>query len=183
MDVFCRYISEDRSASSKNSPNLAVTMLSFALFYLVAVACSGRWTQALPLFPDTDLEPPADLIHNLVSEVEDNTAEAQRRNDMFPLLMQQTGTRNSWSSKGNRFFPPTYICHIYHFRNIPYIFFSLETEDSDQAKTANMMENLKDIVLKLAAADQLRSHSFLRSAQNLPKTNKRACFWKYCVTN
>lgn len=59
MDVFCRYISEDRSASSKNSPNLAVTMLSFALFYLVAVACSGRWTQALPLFPDTDLEPPA----------------------------------------------------------------------------------------------------------------------------
>lgn len=64
-----------------------------------------------------------DLIHNLVSEVEDNTAEAQRRNDMFPLLMQQTGTRNSWSSKGNRLFPPTYICHIYHFRNIPYIFF------------------------------------------------------------
>uniref|UniRef100_A0A673KYZ9 Urotensin-related peptide 1 n=1 Tax=Sinocyclocheilus rhinocerous TaxID=307959 RepID=A0A673KYZ9_9TELE len=33
------------------------------------------------------------------------------------------------------------------------------------------------------SADNLRSQGYLRSEQNLPKNNKRACFWKYCVTN
>uniref|UniRef100_A0A4W5N2C6 Urotensin-related peptide 1 n=1 Tax=Hucho hucho TaxID=62062 RepID=A0A4W5N2C6_9TELE len=49
--------------------------------------------------------------------------------------------------------------------------------------TWNKVDDLKVVVLKLAAADKLRSQGFLRSEQNLPKTNKRACFWKYCVTN
>ncbi|XP_077104162.1 urotensin-related peptide 1 [Siphateles boraxobius] len=47
----------------------------------------------------------------------------------------------------------------------------------------NMVDELKTVVLKLAAADNLRSQGYLRSEQNLPKNNKRACFWKYCVTN
>uniref|UniRef100_A0A671N5C8 Urotensin-related peptide 1 n=1 Tax=Sinocyclocheilus anshuiensis TaxID=1608454 RepID=A0A671N5C8_9TELE len=45
------------------------------------------------------------------------------------------------------------------------------------------VDDLKAVVLKLAAADNLRSQGYLRSEQNLPKNNKRACFWKYCVTN
>lgn len=32
------------------------TMLSLAVFYLVAVICSAKWTQALPLYPDTNME-------------------------------------------------------------------------------------------------------------------------------
>lgn len=35
------------------------------------------------------------------------------------------------------------------------------------------VKDLREAVLKLAAADKLRSRGFLRSEQNLPKTNKR----------
>ncbi|XP_054595159.1 urotensin-related peptide 1 isoform X2 [Nothobranchius furzeri] len=136
-------------------------MLSVALFYLLAVFCSATWTQALPLYPEANMEPQADFIHKLVSEVEDgpNTAEGEHRevNNLYPLLMQQNDGRVSWN-RGVKDSPP-------------------------QEKFATMVEDLKDVVLKLAAADKLRSQTFLRSEQSLPKTNKRACFWKYCVTN
>ncbi|AWP11852.1 Hypothetical protein SMAX5B_009363 [Scophthalmus maximus] len=76
-------------------------MLSLALFYLVAVICSARRTHALPLYPDTNLEPQADFIQKFVSEVEDgpNAAEGEQRevNNMYPLLMQRNGGRDSWN--------------------------------------------------------------------------------------
>ncbi|XP_060934927.1 urotensin-related peptide 1 [Limanda limanda] len=136
-------------------------MISLALFYLLAVVCSARRTHALPLYPDTNLEPQADFIQKLVSEVEDgpNTADGEQRevNDMYPLLMQHNEGRDSWN-KGTK-------------------------DLAQQDRFANMVDGLKEVVLKMAAADKLRSQGFLRSEQNLPKTNKRACFWKYCVTS
>ncbi|XP_053180236.1 urotensin-related peptide 1 [Scomber japonicus] len=136
-------------------------MLSVALFYLVAAICSARWTHALPLYPESNLEPQAEFIQKLVSEVEDgpNAAEGGQRevNNLYPLLMQHNAGRDSWN-KGAK-------------------------DSTQQDQYANMVDDLKAAVLKLAAADKLRSQGFLRSDQNLPKTNKRACFWKYCVTN
>lgn len=38
---------------------------------------------------------------------------------------------------------------------------------------AAQVEDLREAILKLAAADKLRAQGFLRSEQNLPKTNKR----------
>ncbi|XP_071772224.1 urotensin-related peptide 1 [Centroberyx gerrardi] len=135
-------------------------MLPVALLYLLAVICSAR-THALPLYPDSNMEPQADFIQKLVAEVEDgeNTAPAEQRevNNLYPLLIQHNGGRDSWN-KGAK-------------------------DSAQQDKFANMVDDLKEVVLKLAAADKLRSQGFLRSEQNLPKTNKRACFWKYCVTN
>ncbi|XP_052005987.1 urotensin-related peptide 1 [Xyrauchen texanus] len=58
-----------------------------------------------------------------------------------------------------------------------------EKETLQQEKITNMVDDLKAVILKLAAADNLRSQGYVRSEQNLPKNNKRACFWKYCVTN
>lgn len=149
-------------------PYEKVTMLSVAVFYLVSVVCSARWTHALPLYPESDLEPQAgnthillfyyltasiffkvfgcffdlhfsfpaclwgvtpscvkrppfhfsclnhkvimmkdnryistDFIQKLVSEVEDgaNAAEGEQRdvNNLYPLLMQHNGDRDSWS--------------------------------------------------------------------------------------
>lgn len=42
------------------------------------------------------------------------------------------------------------------------------------------MKDFREAVLKLEAADKLRSQGFLRSEQNLPKTNKRG-EWLFCV--
>ncbi|KAI3351588.1 hypothetical protein L3Q82_020432, partial [Scortum barcoo] len=126
-------------------------MISVAVFYLLAVICTARRTHALPLYPDTNLEPQADFIQKLVSEVEDgpNAAEGEQRdvNNLYPLLMQHNGGRDSWN-KGAK-------------------------DSAQQDKFANMVEDLREAMLKLAAADKLRSQGFLRSEQNLPKTNKR----------
>lgn len=44
-------------------------------------------------------------------------------------------------------------------------------------KSFSQVDDLKEVVMKLAAADNLRSQGFLRSEQNLPKPNKRGQKW------
>ncbi|XP_042335565.1 interferon alpha/beta receptor 1-like [Sceloporus undulatus] len=47
----------------------------------------------------------------------------------------------------------------------------------------NLVEDIKTILWKLAAADKLRSQTFVKADRSPQKPSKRACFWKYCVTN
>uniref|UniRef100_A0A3B4ASP3 Uncharacterized protein n=1 Tax=Periophthalmus magnuspinnatus TaxID=409849 RepID=A0A3B4ASP3_9GOBI len=124
-------------------------MLSLALVYLVAALCTARRTYAVPLYPDSSLEPQA-FIQKLVTEVEEggNTAEVEQRemNNLYPLLMQHSSGRDSWTKV---------------------------KKSANEEKYANMVEDLKEVILKMAAADKLRSQDFIRSEQSLPKTSKR----------
>ncbi|XP_043113365.1 urotensin-related peptide 1 [Puntigrus tetrazona] len=52
-------------------------------------------------------------------------------------------------------------------------------ETLQEDKINNMVDDLKAVVLKLAAADNLRSQGYLRSEQNLPKNNKRGEQFSY----
>ncbi|KAG7329141.1 hypothetical protein KOW79_007315 [Hemibagrus wyckioides] len=137
----------------------SVTMLSVALLYILAVVFPA--VNALPLYSDTALTPHEDFLQKLVTEIEDdqsNDVSAQRDvKTILPILLHHERDRDSWP-KG-------------------------EKENLQQDKMNHMVDDLKEVVRKLAAADNLRSQGFLRSEQNLPKPNKRACFWKYCVTN
>lgn len=127
-------------------------MLSLALFYILTVICSARRTHALPLYPDSNLEPQADLIQKLVAEVEDgenaDISDQKEVKNLYPLLLQRDKAQDAWS-KGAK-------------------------DLVQREKFVNMVDDLKDVVLKLAAADKLRSQGFLRSEQSLPKTNKRS---------
>uniref|UniRef100_A0A3B3Y0K9 Uncharacterized protein n=1 Tax=Poecilia mexicana TaxID=48701 RepID=A0A3B3Y0K9_9TELE len=127
-------------------------MLSAALFYLLALICSATWTHALPVYPDPNVEPQA-FIHKLVSEVEDGANAAEE---------EQREANNLYPLMMHQI-----LQLISFFSNI---------------RIRIIVDDLKEVVLKLAAADKLRSQGFVRSEQSLPKTNKR-CFWKYCVTN
>uniref|UniRef100_A0A672NPN3 Urotensin-related peptide 1 n=1 Tax=Sinocyclocheilus grahami TaxID=75366 RepID=A0A672NPN3_SINGR len=129
-------------------------MLSLALLYILAVVCSALRTDALPLYSDTALPQQEELIQKLVAEVEDrqnnDLTEQRDIKTVLPVLLQRGETVTLGMDK----------------------FFKNSCKTLQQEKINNM-EDFKAVVLKLAAADNLRSQGYVRSEQNLPKNNKR----------
>ncbi|XP_041111850.1 urotensin-related peptide 1 [Polyodon spathula] len=139
-------------------------MQSWALVSIVAVLSATCRSQAYPLYSGSNHVPQGDLYQRMGDSEEgdltDNEGMRQFKN-VYPLLLTQDedtqGTLRAAWVKG--------------------------TKDSAQhEKISNMANDIKSAVLKLAAAEKLITHSFVKSDQNTQKPAKRACFWKYCVT-
>uniref|UniRef100_A0AAY4CBK4 Urotensin-related peptide 1 n=1 Tax=Denticeps clupeoides TaxID=299321 RepID=A0AAY4CBK4_9TELE len=137
-------------------------MLTVALFYVLTVACAAQRAHASPLYSGPALASEEDLLQKLVAEVEDGQSsvmgEQRDVKSVYPHVLEQDRARDAWEKDSKE------LLH--------------------QEKNSNLVDGLKEVVLKLAAANHLRSQGFVRSEPNSPpKNNKRACFWKYCVTN
>ncbi|XP_063046496.1 urotensin-related peptide 1 [Engraulis encrasicolus] len=135
-------------------------MNSVAVLSCFVVLCCSGSGKAFPLYSDSPLTTQEDLLEKLVEEVEesenrDAAGEPRGARNIYPLFLDQN---RDIVGRGNK-------------------------QTIDQEKITNMVDGLKEVVFKLAAADKLRSHGFTRADPGLPKNNKRACFWKYCVTN
>ncbi|XP_055499902.1 urotensin-related peptide 1 isoform X2 [Leucoraja erinacea] len=48
---------------------------------------------------------------------------------------------------------------------------------------ANLVDDMKLLLWKLTTAQHLQQRRFTKSDQAAPKASKRACFWKYCVSD
>ncbi|XP_067852967.1 urotensin-related peptide 1 [Heptranchias perlo] len=48
---------------------------------------------------------------------------------------------------------------------------------------ANLVDDMKVLLWKLTAAQHLQHRRFTNSDLTAEKSSKRACFWKYCVTD
>ncbi|KAI5105100.1 hypothetical protein C0J45_4772 [Silurus meridionalis] len=131
----------------------SASMLSVALLYILAMVFPA--VNALPLYSDTALTPHEDLLQKLVTEIEDgqsNELSPQRDiKTILPILIHQERDRDTWSKEAK--------------------------ENVQKDKMNHMVDDLKEVVMKLAAADNLRSQGFLRSEQNLPKPSKRGETW------
>ncbi|XP_051790928.1 urotensin-related peptide 1 [Erpetoichthys calabaricus] len=149
-------------------------MQSWALLTIVAMLSAAGRMQAYPLFSGSNhilQGVPADVFQTLGESNEGDLRdrslgdeETRQFKSLYPLLQSQDddddvqgSLRTTWI-KGNK-------------------------DSVQQEKMNNMVDDIKNAVLKLAAAEKLRSHGFVKSEQNTPKATKRACFWKYCVTN
>ncbi|XP_059833311.1 urotensin-related peptide 1 [Hypanus sabinus] len=47
----------------------------------------------------------------------------------------------------------------------------------------NLVDDMKLLLWKLTATQRLQQPRFSKLDQPAPKFSKRACFWKYCVTD
>uniref|UniRef100_A0A8C9RAF1 Urotensin-related peptide 1 n=1 Tax=Scleropages formosus TaxID=113540 RepID=A0A8C9RAF1_SCLFO len=68
-------------------------MLTWVLFYMLAVFCSARRSQTFPLYSESSLVPPADLIQKLIADEEGEQAhfgDGRRARDSYPFELQQS---------------------------------------------------------------------------------------------
>ncbi|KAJ8348759.1 hypothetical protein SKAU_G00273480 [Synaphobranchus kaupii] len=118
-------------------------MLSWALCCVLAVVCSAWRTPAFPLYTD--------VIQRLKPELEEaeNTDVGNHRQieATHPFLLQLDSSRDAWI-KGQK-------------------------GPLKQEKLNNMVDDVKAVLLKLAATDSLATLGFLHSDQRSPKVNKR----------
>ncbi|KAL2077386.1 hypothetical protein ACEWY4_026890 [Coilia grayii] len=127
----------------------SLIMHSVAVLSFLVVLCSAWSSKAFPLYSNSPSEAQEDLLQKLVEELEESQSsdagEARGVKSVYPLLLDQD---REIMERGGK-------------------------QSVEQEKISNMVDGLKEVVFKLAAANKLRSTGFTRSDQSSPKNNKR----------
>ncbi|XP_077165353.1 uncharacterized protein LOC143823192 [Paroedura picta] len=134
------------------------------LAYAVLVLLEACSLNAFPVYPEIDSTHDFNMLDNLAGFVPDDVPSAALHPslNLNSALSAPEGGGNQMQQAGQR---------------------TGGKESPLDETPENLVEDVKAILWKLAAADKLRSQAFVKTEQSPQKPSKRACFWKYCVTN
>ncbi|XP_043560413.1 urotensin-related peptide 1 [Chiloscyllium plagiosum] len=140
-------------------------MFTWTLIYALAVLSAAGQLKALPVFPENSriqeefdpkmTEGAVGFLSNDISSLG-----AKRMSNLYSVLPKQEETLLDLGGAG------------------------LQQETVEPlGDNTKLIDNMMMLLWKLTSTQNLQPHRFTKPAQAALKSSKRACFWKYCVTD
>ncbi|XP_078402376.1 urotensin-related peptide 1 [Cetorhinus maximus] len=140
-------------------------MYIWTVICAVALLSTASRLKALPVFPENsriqeefDPRMAEDAVGFLSNDI--SSVGARRKADFYSAFPKQEETVLNLGGAGPQ----------------------EDTVDS-LGDNANLVDNMMALLLKLTDAQNLQQRRYTKSAPAALKSSKRACFWKYCVTD